>query len=213
MNEKKFGMMTIIKLIKNSNYQDERIYLCKCDCGTQKEVKFKLLRNQKKPRSCGCSRKINGFKVFENNFDKTEGCWEWKGTLHKGGYGKFRSLGAHRAAYEYYIDKIPKGILVCHICDNRKCVNPSHLFLGTHKDNSQDMARKLRGRHGTKTNLSKLNESQVLEIRKMRISGKEYKEISDHFGICWGTVGTVCKNRQWKHVPLGEECSKIKRKY
>ncbi|MDS1142395.1 HNH endonuclease [Pusillimonas sp. SM2304] len=75
------------------------------------------------------------------------GCHEWTSTLNNGGYGKFfmPELGqapAHRVAYMMHKGEIPLGLCVCHTCDNRKCVNPDHLFLGSHSDNARDMVRK-----------------------------------------------------------------------
>lgn len=212
MLEKKFGMLTPVKLVRDDKKNDKKIFLCVCDCGSLKETTYKILRNKKKPRSCGCSRKNYGKKLFESNFTKTPGCWVWKGTLNRGGYGKFRGLGAHRASYMFYIGKIPKGKYVCHNCpggDNPACVNPDHLWLGTAKENTNDMVKKLRGMHGTKSNLAFLNEEKVLDIRRMRLKGSSYKEIAEMYNISWVTICSICKNRSWKHVPLGEETKKV----
>lgn len=83
--------------------------------------------------------------------DRGDGCWEWTGgTLATGGYGKLSVNGAerraHRFSYELLVGPIPDGLCVLHRCDNRPCCNPSHLFLGTRRDNNYDMATKKRGR-------------------------------------------------------------------
>lgn len=81
-----------------------------------------------------------------------DSCWEWQAGLNTNGYGQFNlckdgkrlNMGAHRFSYELANGPIPKGILVCHKCDNPKCVRPKHLFPGTYQDNMDDMVRKKR---------------------------------------------------------------------
>lgn len=79
--------------------------------------------------------------------DNPSDCWTWVGAINSNGYGQLNGpLGnriyAHRASYEMFIGPIPKGLFVLHHCDNRKCINPSHLFIGTLKDNTQDAISK-----------------------------------------------------------------------
>jgi hypothetical protein len=85
------------------------------------------------------------------NFSKVmqNGCWEWKNYCNKDGYGRVRYNGkkhlAHRVSYEIFKKPFNKSLLVCHTCDNPSCINPEHLFLGTHQDNVSDCKNK--GRH------------------------------------------------------------------
>lgn len=94
----------------------------------------------------------NVLERFWSKVQKTDSCWLWKGAKNQFGYGFFR-LGsrnevAHRVSYNWIKGEIPSGLLVLHTCDNPSCVNPDHLFIGTHSDNMRDMYRKKRHKGG-----------------------------------------------------------------
>lgn len=118
------------------------------------------------------------------------GCHEWTSVLNRGGYGKFYYEGkqepAHRVAYILFKGEIPEGRWILHKCDNRKCVNPDHFFLGDCKDNIKDMDKK--GRRGTK---SKLTYAQVEEIKKLLEVRYSQQYIAKMFGVYQTTISRI----------------------
>jgi len=132
-------------------------------------------------------------KFFESFIVGGNGCWEWTGILNSG-YGTFKlngkNIAAHRFAYRHYKGEIPERLCVCHTCDNRKCVNPDHLFLGTHLDNFRDMIKK--GRHPFA-----ISEERVREIRRLYNAGVSQGGISQLFSIHKKTVQKIVTNRTW----------------
>jgi len=140
------------------------------------------------------------------NKNTKNGCWEWVARLNPDGYGEFdcdnRGYRAHRLSWFFKFGEIEKGLNVCHKCDNPKCVNPDHLFLGTQKENVMDMLSKNRQRShkGTKNNKARLNEEKVSEIKRLRRSGLQYKEIADKFGVSVGCVSHILNGRHWTWV-------------
>lgn len=132
-------------------------------------------------------------------------CWEWTASFGSHGYGNIRIGGkttlSHRVAYELGKGPIPLLMLVCHKCDNRRCCNPSHLFVGTEQDNASDMAEKGRasngGLRGEQIGDSKLTAEQVKEIR---IDPRPHKKIAADYGIGRTQVGNIKRREQWQHV-------------
>ena len=113
-----------------------------------------------------------------------------------------------RLIYEIYKGEIPEGMFVCHTCDNRGFVNPEHLFLGTPKDNMIDMANKGRStkgkileNRGSKNVLAKLDETQVLEIKRLLAeTNLTRREIAAMFGVHRGTITSIKIGQSWKHL-------------
>ena len=135
-------------------------------------------------------------------------CWEWTAGLTSNGYGQFFynniHINAHRFAWEYFYGTIPNDKIICHHCDNRKCCNPSHLFLGTNKDNTQDMINKnkLKGgwAPGSEHANTNLTEEDVIQIKQMLQNGIYQKDIADHFGITQTSVSRIKLGKTWSHV-------------
>lgn len=138
---------------------------------------------------------------------KPSECWEWLGYKKPGGYGQFhrygfgrhKPIGAHRFSYELKFGPIPKGLLICHTCDNRYCVNPKHLWLGTHADNFRDMKNKMRHCYGERNALAKLTSKKVKEIRfKYENTNTTQQKLANEYGIERGSIGKILRNERWK---------------
>lgn len=148
---------------------------------------------------------------FWPKVSKGEGCWAWTAFKTWQGYGKISdSLPrghpdhvqlAHRASWLIHFGPIPKGLCVCHRCDNPSCVNPKHLFLGTVADNNADKTAKGRGRtsdrRGEKNPGAKLNEALVLEIRAASGSNQQ---VATRYAVSRRLVGMIKALKIWRHV-------------
>ena len=135
-------------------------------------------------------------------------CWEWTSTLNATGYGvlmaridgRMRHFSAHRSAYALEHGLIPDGIFVCHTCDNRKCCNPSHLFLGTPMDNSRDMVSKRRCQFGEGHHGARLSTEKAREIRSLYQRGSRdfcHRALASRYGVSQEAVRKVIIGETW----------------
>jgi len=137
-------------------------------------------------------------------------CWEWQGARAGKGYGLINEGGAnskkiyaHRLAWEVHNSRpVPKGLHVCHHCDNPACVNPNHLFLGTNQDNVNDKVSKGRQPRGSKSQVSKLSDDDVMEIRKLGSLGKSHTSIAKKFNVQRSNITLILHGKRWTHLPV-----------
>jgi hypothetical protein len=151
---------------------------------------------------------------FWNRVEKTDACWVWHGGTADG-YGQLqidkRYVKAHRYAWAEAFGQVPDGLCVLHRCDNRRCVRPDHLFLGTRSDNNGDRdlkGRAARGiRHGAHTHpdafrgerhsRAKLTEVEVRAVRRLRLKGMTQVNLAQQFGVSRWLIRSICDGRAW----------------
>ena len=131
--------------------------------------------------------------VFENRFEKTNGCWEWKGTRNQYGYGIFLMPGekvvrAHRYSYEFYVGEIPADMVIMHTCDNPPCVNPAHLRIGTKAENNADTAKKRRHNYGLDHWNGRLSDADVAAIRA---SNEPKPVLAKRYGVNYSHIWRI----------------------
>lgn len=153
--------------------------------------------------------KIN-FSRFKERFlshvRKTNNCWYWTASVFScNGRARAilgtRSVIAARVSYVLFKGKISSN-LVCHTCDNILCVNPKHLFLGTHKDNAQDMIQKGRKflTYGTTNGRAKLKDKEVIAIRSLAKHGVSNSSLAKQFNVSYSNICLITSGKSWQHL-------------
>ena len=190
-------------------YPIDTIKLCACGCGaTVKTRAGRFVTGHH-------NRLKNGRPVAERfweNVAKTtpNECWLWMGATNRLGYGSMHvgskknkamhNEPAHRISYELHYHSLPRGMEVCHTCDNPRCVNPNHLFVGTHQDNVDDMVKKKRHTWGERNPQAKITEEIVRQIRRLAADGELQKVIAARFGLTRTAVTLIVGRKRWAHV-------------
>lgn len=157
----------------------------------------------------GYTRLITKNEIDTKRFESTimpipySGCWEWIGSFYNNGYGMFiiksNSVRAHRVSYTLYKNEIPFGLHCLHTCDNPSCVNPDHLFLGTHQQNMKDKVMKGRNNDGDRNGRHILLKEYVLKIRE-RLKSESVKEIAKEYGVSPLTIRNIKNGISWKNI-------------
>lgn len=154
----------------------------------------------------GSFRGLSAEERFNKSVVKTDGCWIWKASKDKNGYGIFRGMigsvmftRAHRYSYALHTGDLLIGMQALHTCDNPSCVNPEHLFSGTNADNMRDKAQKGRVKVpvGEKHGKAILTARQVQRILK---DPRPYAEIATQYNVASSTIGSIKQRVSWKHL-------------
>lgn len=148
-------------------------------------------------------KKRNLKERFWEKVERTEGCWIWKGYRYPKGHGEFslnnKSVCAHRVSWVLTFGEIPEGLWVLHRCDNRPCVRPDHLFLGTKYDNVRDCVSKNRQAKGTSHGMAKLTPETVIQIRSS-FPSKSIAQLAKEFNVTKGNIQFVIDRKTWAHL-------------
>jgi hypothetical protein len=176
---------------------------CSVSCrGKNAGLRSKEVRHNKWEHESKEKTLLTMQQSFETFFEKSDGCWLWKprngNALNKYYYFSFRNVHykSHRASWLIYRGDIPEGMYVCHKCDVRNCVNPEHLFLGTHGANMKDMARKHRN-YLCKVSLTRW---QVRKIRKLLALGAPDAKLAEQFEVSRACIWYIKNGKTWKDV-------------
>lgn len=223
----RFDRLTVIEV--SGRRSNRPLWKCMCDCGnTIYAIAANLRRGN--PKSCGCIRRekeavaresasqrkldkrssrvgINRNTVsdFWSRCEQSGDCLLYRGTILNNGYGQAWHEGgrysAHRLSYILTYGSIPKGMVVMHTCDNPACVNPKHLSVGTHMDNSLDMVTKGRQCKGERVNTAKLTAENVESFRsRFALGDTSLTALARIFGIGLSQASRIVRYQTWKHL-------------
>jgi HNH endonuclease len=143
---------------------------------------------------------------YEKNVIKSEGCWDWIRKNKTDRYIRMHfarlepRISIHVYSWKINFGEIPEGMYVLHKCDNPRCSNPQHLFLGTAKDNAIDCKNKKRNVYGVKNKNAKLDEVKVKEIKRLSSLGVTMTRIAKDFNVNISTIERIINNKTWKHL-------------
>ena len=128
------------------------------------------------------------------------GCWEWR-SVGVNGYGSaFRNgkhIYAHRFSYLIFVGEVPEKFFVCHSCDNRRCINPGHLFLGKAAENARDMVLKSRSAKGEDHSQAVLTNEKVLKIKSLLSQKFSQSVVARKFGVSRSCIAHIAQGNRW----------------
>jgi hypothetical protein len=165
--------------------------------------------------SCGNIRCVNPEhrkpRTLENRLlsnvaiDEQTGCWNWTGSYFKSLYGRITIDGknalAHRVSYGHFYGEIPDGLFVCHSCNNKRCINPRHLYVGTINDNARDAVLSGDTAKGENNGMAILTREKVVEIKRLIKSRQVvYRKIAEIFGVSRQAIKDIASGRTWSWV-------------
>lgn len=188
-------------------YWAKKAIKCSVKCNGNPDILKKIIHKPGFWKTATYEQKIERYKqLFEKKVIRQDGCWDWNGYIVSTGYGRIGTSGqiidAHRFSYILHKGEIPQNLWVLHRCSNAKCTNPEHLYLGTAKQNTQDMLRA--GRNivpiGEKHPGSKLTLEKVKQIKELIKEGKSSIEIGLLFSVSKTTINDIKRNNTWKGV-------------